>query len=175
MQQDLSYNFVCLSPHPSFAGFDYFLLQIATRSFRSPFARPCLDIHLLDYLRSLRIDLARDWVSISSTSMSQASATPVSSYPSQVHEQSEIHSCRWAWCRLIFSTNTELAHHVIHEHVQNAVPVLRKDLTMLRRVEEGFGESLSLSGLGLSYPQDSQESSTSKGKQGTPCKLVFAT
>jgi hypothetical protein len=92
--------------------------------------------------------------------MSQSSAA----LGPQRHGQPRIHGCRWAWCRLIFSTNPELVHHVIHEHVQKAVPVKRKDLPILRRAEEGLGESLSLSGF-FTYPQLHEEPLTDKGKQ----------
>ncbi|KAF8238842.1 hypothetical protein L208DRAFT_1387158 [Tricholoma matsutake] len=67
----------------------------------------------------------------------------------QAHDHPRIHSCRWAWCCLSFSINAELVHHVIHDHVRQAVPVFRKDIPMLRRVEEGIGESMS--GFGTSY------------------------
>ncbi|KII94888.1 hypothetical protein PLICRDRAFT_47894 [Plicaturopsis crispa FD-325 SS-3] len=55
-----------------------------------------------------------------------------------------LHSCRWAWCRLSFATLKELAHHVVQDHAAKAQPVRRKDLELIRRVEEGVGQSLSL-------------------------------
>ncbi|KAF8076562.1 hypothetical protein FPV67DRAFT_1471953 [Lyophyllum atratum] len=69
---------------------------------------------------------------------------------SQSQNHPEIHSCRWSWCRLTFDTNAGLEHHVIHDHVLTAVPVRRDDIAIYRRVEEGIGESLTLSGLGMS-------------------------
>ncbi|KAF8165538.1 hypothetical protein B0H34DRAFT_689499 [Crassisporium funariophilum] len=59
----------------------------------------------------------------------------------------QTYGCRWAWCRLTFSTNAELNKHVIHEHVHRAVPVRLQDIPMIRRAEEGMGESLRLSDL----------------------------
>ena len=61
------------------------------------------------------------------------------------------HPCRWDWCRSTFPTNAQLINHVLFEHVRNAKPVSRKDVSMLRRVEEGSGDTFSLSGLG-GYP-----------------------
>jgi hypothetical protein len=43
-------------------------------------------------------------------------------------------------------TNSELVHHVIHEHVRQSVPVRRCDIPILRKAEEGVGESMSLIG-----------------------------
>ncbi|RDB22544.1 hypothetical protein Hypma_010019 [Hypsizygus marmoreus] len=85
-----------------------------------------------------------------------------SSSLSQNQDLPHIHACRWAWCRLAFFSNTELVQHVIHDHVHNAVPVKRKDIPMLRRAEEGLGESLSLSGFGMSHPSREDEASGSK-------------
>ena len=61
----------------------------------------------------------------------------------QPRDPLQIHSCRWAWCRLTFAINAELVHHVIHDHVRQAVPVMRKEIPMLKRAEEGIGESMS--------------------------------
>jgi hypothetical protein len=56
-----------------------------------------------------------------------------------------LHSCNWGWCRLNFDSRNELVNHVVHEHVKNAVPVRRCEVEIYRRVEEGIGESLSIS------------------------------
>jgi hypothetical protein len=56
----------------------------------------------------------------------------------------QIKSCRWSWCRLVFLTDAQLREHVLNEHVQQAVPVRRGDIPLLRRAEEGYGDSLSL-------------------------------
>jgi hypothetical protein len=56
-----------------------------------------------------------------------------------------VYGCRWAWCRLTFSDNDALSRHVVFKHVRRAIPVRRKDLTMLRRAEEGLGDSLRVS------------------------------
>jgi hypothetical protein len=82
--------------------------------------------------------------------MSQANASELSG-PSLAWSKSGvelyIHGCRWAWCRLTFSSNKELVHHVIYEHVRRTVPIMRRDIPMLRRAEEGFGESISITGV----------------------------
>jgi hypothetical protein len=77
----------------------------------------------------------------------EAPGSPTLPVQPQAHDR--IHSCRWAWCRLTFAINAELVHHVIHDHVRQAPPVLRKDIPMLKRAEEGIGESMS--GFGASY------------------------
>lgn len=56
--------------------------------------------------------------------------------------RSYLSACRWTWCRRNFISKAELDHHVIHDHIQTAVPVRRKDLAMLKRADEGVGESL---------------------------------
>ncbi|KIM90960.1 hypothetical protein PILCRDRAFT_26766, partial [Piloderma croceum F 1598] len=68
--------------------------------------------------------------------------SPSTSPKSPLNPQPTIHNCRWDWCRLTFPTNALLVDHVIHEHVRSAQPVPRRDLPMLRRAEEGVGESL---------------------------------
>lgn len=75
-----------------------------------------------------------------------------------------VYSCRWAWCRLNFSDNDVLGRHVVLEHVRRAIPVRRKDLPMLRRAEEGLGESLKLSDI-MRNPSSSlsQKSEFSRG------------
>ncbi|KAJ7590837.1 hypothetical protein C8J56DRAFT_544276 [Mycena floridula] len=71
-----------------------------------------------------------------------------------------LYSCRWSWCRTNFKTHKQLISHVIHDHVRTSVPVSRfvghstllhliqefsrRDIEALRRVEEGLGESLSI-------------------------------
>jgi len=52
----------------------------------------------------------------------------------------QLFSCRWAWCRLTFSDNVALVHHVLHDHARRAIPVRRRDITMIKRMEEGKGE-----------------------------------
>lgn len=102
-------------------------------------------------------------------------STQASSYVDSQFRPHVIHGCYWDWCRLIFDTNAELNHHVINDHVKTAVPVKRKDLEMLRRAEEGMGDSLDIydhdNELELSYP-GSPELATieGKGKQGMSCK-----
>ena len=68
-------------------------------------------------------------------------------------------SCGWAWCRCTFSDNAALVHHVVHDHVFRAIPVRRRDISMIKRAEEGKGESLKISELmGDMYPYSSRES-----------------
>ena len=59
-------------------------------------------------------------------------------------QDQSFHNCRWAWCHSTFSNNAGLVHHVIQEHVLRAIPVKRRDICMIRRAEEGKGESLEL-------------------------------
>lgn len=42
---------------------------------------------------------------------------------------SGIHSCRWDWCREIFSNHVELVEHVLSTHA-NAAPIKRSDLVL---------------------------------------------
>jgi hypothetical protein len=46
-----------------------------------------------------------------------------------------IYNCRWSWCRESFFTNADLVHHVVDDHVRKSVPVRRRDIAYLRRVE----------------------------------------
>ncbi|KAF8812244.1 hypothetical protein BYT27DRAFT_7207677 [Phlegmacium glaucopus] len=62
-------------------------------------------------------------------------------------QSSQLFSCKWAWCRSTFSNNAGLVHHVVHDHVHRAIPVRRRDIPMIRRAEEGKGESLKISEL----------------------------
>lgn len=102
-------------------------------------------------------------------------STPAeSSYADSQFRPHAVHGCYWGWCRLNFPTNAELNHHVINEHVRTAIPVKRSDLAMLRRAEEGMGDSLGFSGLDLRYPDGSQESHTGEG-EGTFYKFFKLT
>lgn len=66
----------------------------------------------------------------------------------------QLNICRWSWCSSTFPSSQDLVHHVLDQHIRNAIPVKRADLPMLQRVEEGVGDSLSLSGMmcGVSEP-----------------------
>src|SRR5262245_35677636 len=57
---------------------------------------------------------------------------------------SESHSfgCRWAWCRLTFSSIVDLNRPVIYEHVRNTTPVSVREVSVLRRAQEGIGDSM---------------------------------
>ena len=59
----------------------------------------------------------------------------------------QLFSCKWAWCRLTFPDNTRLIQHVVHDHVRRAIPVRRRDISMIKRAEEGKGESFKISEL----------------------------
>jgi hypothetical protein len=75
----------------------------------------------------------------------------------------QLFSCRWAWCRLTFSDNVGLVHHVLHDHVRHAIPVRRRDISMIKRVEEGKGESFKVSELMVDiYSSTSRESISQK-------------
>lgn len=72
-------------------------------------------------------------------------------------------SCRWAWCRLTFSDNAGLVHHVLHDHLRRAIPVRRRDISMIKRAEEGKGESFKISELMVDmYSYTSRESISHK-------------
>jgi hypothetical protein len=60
-------------------------------------------------------------------------------------------SCRWAWCRQTFPDNVGLNEHVVSDHVRRAIPVRRRDISMIKRAEEGKGESFKISELMYSY------------------------
>lgn len=47
--------------------------------------------------------------------------------------------CRWDWCRCTFPTYKGLADHVVGEHIEQAQPVPRQDIELLRRVESANG------------------------------------
>ncbi|TFK50891.1 hypothetical protein OE88DRAFT_1660028 [Heliocybe sulcata] len=46
-------------------------------------------------------------------------------------------SCRWDWCRATFSSNKSLVDHVVDDHIKTAEPVKRRDVSLIRRAEEG--------------------------------------
>ena len=75
-----------------------------------------------------------------------------------------LYGCRWAWCRLSFADDDALRNHVVFEHVRRAIPVRRKDISMLTRAEEGLGDSLKVSDI-MRDPSSSQsqKSELSKG------------
>lgn len=81
-----------------------------------------------------------------------------------VDDPAMVYNCKWSWCRLSFSDCNALTHHVIFEHVRRATPVRRRDILMLRRTEEGLGESIKLSDI-MHDPSSSlsQKSCPSKG------------
>ncbi|KAF5321806.1 hypothetical protein D9619_000638 [Psilocybe cf. subviscida] len=61
------------------------------------------------------------------------------------------HPCRWGWCREILPTKDALIAHLL-EHTKHVIPVRRKDVALLRRIEEGTQQSLRISLLRDSLP-----------------------
>ncbi|KAF9481810.1 hypothetical protein BDN70DRAFT_802642, partial [Pholiota conissans] len=78
-------------------------------------------------------------------SISEVASHPLSS--SFQASSGHVYSCKWAWCRLTFSDNALLVQHVIHEHARRSIPVRRRDIAIVRRIEEGSGDSLHMSSL----------------------------
>ena len=75
----------------------------------------------------------------------------------------QLFSCKWAWCRLTFPDNAGLIQHVVHDHVRRAIPVRRRDISMIKRAEEGKGESFKISELMVDmYSYTSRESFSHK-------------
>ncbi|KAH9053939.1 hypothetical protein EDB87DRAFT_1648798 [Lactarius vividus] len=50
---------------------------------------------------------------------------------------SSLHSCHWDWCRFTTVQHNDLVQHVMKAHVDMAEPVRRKDISLIRQVEEG--------------------------------------
>ena len=46
-------------------------------------------------------------------------------------------ACRWDWCTQTFPDQSALRDHVELEHIGQAIPVKRKDVPLLRCVEDG--------------------------------------
>ena len=75
----------------------------------------------------------------------------------------QLFNCKWAWCRLTFSDNAGLVRHVLNDHVRCAIPVRRRDISMIKRAEEGKGESFKISELMVDmYSYTSRESISHK-------------
>ena len=56
--------------------------------------------------------------------------------------------CRWGIeCTEGFSRHSDLASHVVSEHVRKSGSIRRGDLQAIERAEEGIGESISVPGL----------------------------
>jgi len=84
-----------------------------------------------------------------------------------IDNRARVYGCKWEWCRLSFLDQAALNEHVVLEHVRRAIPVRRRDIPIMRRVEEGAGESLKISdlmvGLSSAESQDSSMSTAPKG------------
>ncbi|KAF8195695.1 hypothetical protein K438DRAFT_1968203 [Mycena galopus ATCC 62051] len=78
---------------------------------------------------------------------------------SQSSDYSNLHQCRWNWCRKTYPTVLDLAAHV-KEHVRETKPCRLRDIAELRRIEDGIGESLSGITLGLGTQSEAQSLST---------------
>jgi hypothetical protein len=50
-----------------------------------------------------------------------------------------LHSCHWNWCRFTTVQHDALVQHVVKAHLDIAEPVRRKDISLIRQVEEGSG------------------------------------
>jgi hypothetical protein len=50
-----------------------------------------------------------------------------------------LHSCHWNWCRFTTVSHDDLVQHVVKTHLDTAEPVRRKDISIIRQVEEGSG------------------------------------
>ncbi|KDQ56341.1 hypothetical protein JAAARDRAFT_36515 [Jaapia argillacea MUCL 33604] len=48
-----------------------------------------------------------------------------------------LYPCRWDWCRSSYSSHKALIQHVVDDHISTAKPVKRKDVSLIRRAEEG--------------------------------------
>ncbi|KAJ7284151.1 hypothetical protein C8J57DRAFT_1499125 [Mycena rebaudengoi] len=72
---------------------------------------------------------------------------------SQWQEYTNVHGCRWEWCRNAYPTLLDLREHVLKDHIQVSEAVYLRDIPMLIRAEEGIGESIS--GMG-GFSADSQ-------------------
>ncbi|KAN0137940.1 hypothetical protein V8E53_004424 [Lactarius tabidus] len=67
-----------------------------------------------------------------------------------------LHSCHWNWCRFTTVQHDALVQHVVKAHLDIAEPVRRKDISLIRQVEEGSG-SLEYPGVSSSdIPTSSQ-------------------
>ncbi|KJA29856.1 hypothetical protein HYPSUDRAFT_31864 [Hypholoma sublateritium FD-334 SS-4] len=107
-----------------------------------------------------------------------ASQTESSSSLSSSYMSLGIHTlgCRWAWCRATFSNGEDLTQHVVHEHARKSVPMRRRDIAVIRRIEEGSGEPLGFSKLveGVFKPQASTPTFASfDSPMHTPASIVI--
>ena len=48
-----------------------------------------------------------------------------------------LHSCHWNWCRFTTVEHNDLVQHVVKVHLDTAELVKRKDISLIRQVEEG--------------------------------------
>ena len=48
-----------------------------------------------------------------------------------------LHHCHWNWCRFTTVEHDDLVQHVVKIHLDTAEPVRRKDISLIRQVEEG--------------------------------------
>ena len=51
-----------------------------------------------------------------------------------------LHSCHWDWCRFTTVLHDDLVQHVLKVHIDTAEPVRRKDIGLIRQVEDGSVE-----------------------------------
>ncbi|KAH9976448.1 hypothetical protein BGW80DRAFT_1457229 [Lactifluus volemus] len=50
---------------------------------------------------------------------------------------STLHSCHWDWCRFTTVLHHDFVQHVISTHIDNANPVKRQDINLIRHLEQG--------------------------------------
>jgi hypothetical protein len=54
---------------------------------------------------------------------------------------STLHSCHWDWCRFTTVLHHDFVQHVISAHIDNANPVKRQDINLIRHLEQGAPEN----------------------------------
>jgi hypothetical protein len=92
---------------------------------------------------------------------------------SNLDQPFQLFSCKWAWCRLTFPDNPGLVHHVLHDHVRRAIPVRRRDISMIKRAEEGKGESFKISELMVDVYSYTSRDSISHKSGNPPFRYSF--
>ena len=108
------------------------------------------------YSPSFMIPYPFSWLYLSSLLSCSHCAVPAKkSLCNKLPMMATVSTCRWNWCTRSFSDRAGLMLHVEQDHIANAVPVKRKDVLLLQRVEDG----VSLEG---SYLGDSSLLSLSK-------------
>jgi hypothetical protein len=58
---------------------------------------------------------------------------------------SSLHSCHWDWCRFTTVLHDDFVEHVTSTHIEEAEPVKRADISLIRHVEQGASRNSGLS------------------------------